>query len=135
MLFTSIIYFLFLACVLLLYYIIPPKYRNYLLIAASAFFYMYADMGYIVIIIFLIIANYLLGIQLQKTTEKKMRARYLQLALLVNIGTLVFFKYWNFLIENIFGSSDRSISPILSRSWRWLCHLDYRIIFFKRLVM
>lgn len=103
MLFTSIIYFLFLACVLLLYYIIPPKYRNYFLIAASAFFYMYADMGYIVIIIFLIIANYLLGIQLQKTTEKKMRARYLQLALLVNIGTLVFFKYWNFLIENIFG--------------------------------
>lgn len=114
MLFTSIIYFLFLAGVLLLYYIVAPKYRNFILIAASAFFYMYADIGYILIIIFLIIANYFLGLRIQKTTKKEIRLRLLQLALLINLGMLVFFKYSNFIIENISGlfGSFRLSHPI-----------------------
>lgn len=103
MLFTSVIYFLFLTCTLSVYYLLPVKYRNYLLIAVSAFFYMYVKVEYIFIIIFIIISNYLIGIQIEKAGNKKKRIRYLYVSLFVNIGILVFFKYWNFIIENIFG--------------------------------
>lgn len=103
MLFTSIIYFLFLACILPIYYLLPVKYRNYFLIAVSAFFYMYVKFEYIFIIIFIIIANYLIGIQIEKEENKKKQIRYLNLSLFVNIGVLVFFKYWDFLITNLFG--------------------------------
>lgn len=106
MLFTTILYFLFLACALPLYYLLPVKYRNYFLILISALFYMYVKIEYIFIIIFIILTNYLIGIQIEKSDSKKKRIRYLNISLLVNIGILVFFKYWNFLIINLFGFLD-----------------------------
>lgn len=102
MLFTSIIYFLFLGSSLLVYYLIPAKYRNYFLIAASAFFYMYVKIDYIFLIIFIILVNYWAGIQIEKSETQNNKLRYLYLSLLINLGILIFFKYWNFLIENIF---------------------------------
>lgn len=101
MIFNSIIYFLFLGCSLLLYYSIPPKFRNYLLIVLSAIFYMYVKVEYIFIILFIILANYLLGIAIEKAANKDKRFIYLHLSLLVNLGILIFFKYWNFLIRNV----------------------------------
>lgn len=103
MLFTSIIFFLFLACVLSLYYLISPKYRNYILIISSCLFYMYVDIAYIFLIMFIITVNYFLGVQIHKVSRKQIKLRLLQLSMLVNIGTLIFFKYWNFIIENLFG--------------------------------
>jgi len=102
MLFTSIIYFLFLGSSLIVYYLIPVKYRNYFLIAASAFFYMYVKIDYIFLIIFIILANYWVGIQIEKSKTRNNKLIYLNLSLLINLGILIFFKYWNFLIENIF---------------------------------
>lgn len=102
MLFTSIIYFLFLGSTLLVYYLIQPKYRNHLLIAVSGLFYMYVKFAYLFIILFVIIANYLIGIQIEKAADRKKQRVWLNLSLLINLGLLVFFKYWNFLIENIF---------------------------------
>ncbi|HET7116178.1 MAG TPA: MBOAT family O-acyltransferase [Hanamia sp.] len=102
MLFTSIVYFLFLGSSLLVYYLIPAKYRNYFLIAASALFYMYVKIDYIFLIIFIILANYWTGIQIEKSETQNNKLRYLYLSLLINLGILIFFKYWNFLIENIF---------------------------------
>lgn len=101
MLFTSIVYFIFLAASLLVYYLLPARYRNYFLIAASAFFYMYVKVSYIFIILFVIITNYLTGIQIEKAFSKTKKLRYLYASLFVNIAVLVFFKYWNFLIENL----------------------------------
>jgi alginate O-acetyltransferase complex protein AlgI len=106
MLFTTILYFLFLACALPIYYLLPVNYRNYFLIAISALFYMYVKVEYIFIIIFIILTNYLIGIQIEKSDSKKKRIRYLNLSLLINIGILVFFKYWDFLILNLFGFLD-----------------------------
>ena len=103
MLFTSVLYFLFLACTLPVYYMLPPKYRNYFLIAVSALFYMYVKVEYIFIILFIIITNYLIAIQIEKAENKKQQILYLNVSLFINIGILVFFKYWNFIIENLFG--------------------------------
>ena len=103
MLFNSITYFLFLGSSLLLYYLIPCKYRNYFLILISLIFYMYVKVEYVFIILFIIITNYLIGIQIEKANNnKKKRIIYLNVSLLINLGILIFFKYWNFLIGNLF---------------------------------
>jgi alginate O-acetyltransferase complex protein AlgI len=85
----------------LLYYSFPPKFRNYLLIALSAIFYMYVKVEYIFIILFIILVNYLLGIAIEKAGNKNKRFLYLNLSLFVNLGILIFFKYWNFLLRNL----------------------------------
>lgn len=102
MLFTSVIFFLFLAGSLLIYYLLPVAYRNYFLIAASILFYMYVKVTYVLIILFVIVVNYLIGIQIEKSASKKQQKRYLHLSLFVNLGLLIFFKYWDFLIGNLF---------------------------------
>src|ERR1022692_2242943 len=103
MLFNSIIYFLFLAITLIVYYLLPVKYRNYFLIAASAFFYMYVKIEYIFIIIFIIISNVFIGIKIERSQTKNRRNQFLYLSLFINLGILIFFKYWNFLIDNLLG--------------------------------
>lgn len=102
MVFTSVIYFLFLVCSLIVYYLLPGRFRNYFLIAISIFFYMYVKASYIFIISFIILANYFLGIQIDKSNNKKDRFRFLFLSLIINLGVLIFFKYWNFVVESIF---------------------------------
>ena len=103
MVFNSIVYFLFLVCTLVVYYLLPAKYRNYFLIVASAFFYMYVRIEYIFIIIFIILSNYLIGIKIERSQTKNKRKQFLYLSLFINLGVLIFFKYWNFLIENLLG--------------------------------
>ena len=63
---------------------------------------MYVKVEYIFIILFIIFVNYLLGIAIEKAENKNKRFIYLNLSLLVNLGILIFFKYWNFLIRNLF---------------------------------
>ena len=98
---TSIIYFVFLVCTLIVFYISPTKYRNYILIAASMIFYSYVKLSYLLIIISIIITNYFIGIEIGDTSNKKSKKNYLYLSLLLNVGILVYFKYWNFVIDNI----------------------------------
>jgi D-alanyl-lipoteichoic acid acyltransferase DltB (MBOAT superfamily) len=64
---------------------------------------MYVKPEYIFIILLIIITNYFVGIQIEKTDSKKKQRLLLNASLFVNLGILVFFKYWNFAIENIFG--------------------------------
>ncbi len=61
---------------------------------------MYVKVSYIFLISFIIIVNYLIGIQIQNSYNKK--KFFLNLSLLINLGVLIFFKYWNFLILNFF---------------------------------
>lgn len=103
MLFTSIQYFLFLAVTLVGYYLLPARWRSLFLIAASAFFYMYVNVAYILIILLLIMVNYLAGIRIGDSANKAQKKKLLYAAMVVNIGVLVFFKYWNFLIDNLLG--------------------------------
>jgi D-alanyl-lipoteichoic acid acyltransferase DltB (MBOAT superfamily) len=99
--FTSIIYFLFLFGAVLLYYLTPSRYRNYFLIVASSFFYVYAGAAFFFLLMVMILANYTIGIRLEQLTDEKRRKLYLILGIFINIGVLVFFKYWNFLINNL----------------------------------
>ena len=102
MLFTSVVYFLFLAVSVLLYYLIPTRYRNFFLIAVSIWFYMYVKVSYIFIILFVIAINYALGILIDRTESKQRKKAFFYLSLLTNLSVLIFFKYWDFLLANLF---------------------------------
>lgn len=99
---TSIAYFIFLACTLLVFFIAPVKYRNYVLVLASLTFYMYVKVSYVFLILAIIVSNYFIGIQIGKAAARKLKTRYLYLSLFINIGILIYFKYWNYLIDSMF---------------------------------
>jgi D-alanyl-lipoteichoic acid acyltransferase DltB (MBOAT superfamily) len=63
---------------------------------------MYVKVSYIFIILFVILINYWLGILIQKTNSKQRKNAFFYLSLLANLTVLIFFKYWNFLILNLF---------------------------------
>lgn len=98
---TSIVYFIFLVISFIGFYLTPIKYRNYILILASLIFYMYVKLSYGLIIFSIIISNYLIGIKIGDSNEKKLKTRYLYLSIFINLGILVYFKYWDFIIDNI----------------------------------
>ena len=100
MIFSSITFlFYFLPIVLGIYYIVPNKVKNIVLLLASMFFYFYGEPKYVLIMIISIICTYIFGILMD--TYKKHSKPFLILSICVSAGILVYFKYINFIIENI----------------------------------
>ena len=100
MLFNSIEFLYFLPCVLLLYFACPPKYRWALLLLASYVFYMSWKLEYIFLIIFSTLADFFLGKKMGSLEHKKQRKPYLLLSLIINLGLLFSFKYFNFFAQS-----------------------------------
>ncbi len=100
MLFNSFQFFLFFPIVTALFFILPHKFRWFLLLTASCYFYMVFKPVYILILFFTIIIDYYVGIFLEKS-DLKSKKLILILSLIANIGILAFFKYWNFINDNI----------------------------------
>ncbi len=98
MLFSSMtfIYF-FLPIVCVLYFLINKKYRNFLLLIASMIFYLWGEPRYFAIMLITILINYF-GAVLISVRRTKLN---LFLIILLNLSFLIYFKYFNFLIESI----------------------------------
>lgn len=100
MVFSSIAFlFYFLPITLALYYILPKRCRNIVLLIASLFFYAYGEPTYILIMILSIIFTYFYGLLIDRF--KKYSKVFLILSICTSIGLLIYFKYTNFIIENI----------------------------------
>ncbi len=116
MVFNSLQFYLFFIVVTLLYFQLAHKFRWALLLLASCYFYMVFKPSYILILFVTIIVDYLAGIAIEKTDGTK-RKLILILSIISNIGFLAYFKYANFMLENlnrIFqGSSDFSKLDII----------------------
>ena len=100
MLFNSLHFLVFFLIVTPGYFILPHKFRCIWLLVASCYFYMVFIPIYILILGFTIIVDYCAGIYIEKSEGRK-RKFYLIISLVANIGVLAFFKYFNFLNENI----------------------------------
>lgn len=98
MLFNSIEFLIFFPIVTLFYFICPHKIRWILLLISSCIFYSYFIPIYILILFVIIIIDYLAGIKIEKSNNKKF---YLTISLVANISILCFFKYYNFFLENL----------------------------------
>ena len=106
MLFNSLRYLIFFPVVVMIYYLLRPKYRWVLLLAASYYFYMCWRVEYIILIIVSSLTDYQVGIGIEETQNKKVRKLYLILSLVINLGLLFSFKYYNFfggVLNDLFG--------------------------------
>ena len=103
MLFSSLLFiFQFLPIFFIAYYLVPVRFRNLLLFLASLFFYAWGEPRYVILILISILINYIAGRLIEYFDKKgRIRVTILILAIIYNIGTLMFFKYSNFIIENI----------------------------------
>ncbi|HEY5124075.1 MAG TPA: MBOAT family O-acyltransferase [Ignavibacteria bacterium] len=107
MLFNSIEFAIFLPIVFLLYWFITNKNlkaQNILLLIASYFFYSWWDWRFLFLLILLSISNYLIGIKIEKNDLNKTRKKWLIAGLIINIGILGIFKYYNFFIDSFIAS-------------------------------
>ncbi len=105
MVFSSLLFlFIFLPLTLLSYFILPKKYRNLQLFLASLIFYAWGEPVYISLMLFSTVVDYFHGIQVHKNLERgnKKKARFFLISdLMINLGLLCFFKYGDFIIQNI----------------------------------
>ena len=100
MVFSSIAFlFYFLPIVLGIYYIVPNKAKNLVLLIASLFFYFYGEPTYGIIMVLSIILTYTFGLLMDKYPNYK--KTFLTLSIILSVGILVYFKYFNFLMDNI----------------------------------
>ncbi|WP_299430983.1 MBOAT family O-acyltransferase [uncultured Maribacter sp.] len=103
MLFNSIDFAIFLPIVFVLYWFVinkSLKLQNLLIVVASYFFYGWWDWRFLSLILFSTIVDYSVGILLQKENNILKRKTLLWISIIVNLGFLGFFKYYNFFLEN-----------------------------------
>ncbi len=102
MVFSSLIFLCyFLPAVAILYYLCPAKLRNAVLLIASLFFYAWGEPVYIGIMLFSTVFDYINGRVLGVAQRLWARRFVLVLSVCGNLGILFFFKYRDFLVENI----------------------------------
>ncbi len=101
MLFNTFHFLVFLTVSVLLYYGLGQKFRSTVLLAASIFFIAMLSPNLVLFTFAFIILNYFLGRALENQIDTKWRLRIFWFAIYANIGILAFYKYINFLFENI----------------------------------
>ena len=105
MLFSSPIFlFLFLPVVLSCYLLCPGlRLKNLWLLGVSVVFYACGEAAFVFLILGSTLANYALGLWLDRATGPASRKRVVGAAIILNLGLLAFFKYFNFVVENLNG--------------------------------
>lgn len=115
MVFSSLTFlFFFLPLALLLYYSSPRKMKNIILLLVSLFFYAWGEPIYIFLMIFSAAVDYVHGLLIYKNRiiRPTIARAALISSLVVNIAILSFFKYADFLVENINIFLGSSITPL-----------------------
>jgi D-alanyl-lipoteichoic acid acyltransferase DltB (MBOAT superfamily) len=103
MIFNSIDFALFIPIVFVLYWFVFNKnlrIQNLLIVIASYIFYGWWDWRFLSLIFFSSVVDYSVGLGLKKYQEVSKRKLLLWTSILVNIGFLGFFKYYNFFLDN-----------------------------------
>jgi alginate O-acetyltransferase complex protein AlgI len=103
MLFNSIDFAVFLPIVFVLYWFVfskSIKLQNLLIVFASYVFYGWWDWRFLTLILFSTLVDFAVGIKLSQENQKSKRRLLLLTSVLVNLGFLGLFKYYNFFLDN-----------------------------------
>lgn len=103
MLFNSLNFALFLPIVFLVYWIISGnnlKVQNVILLVTSYFFYACWDWRFLFLLFFSTFLDYFSGKKIFNAKKTKSKKFWFWLSITLNLGFLVFFKYYNFFIES-----------------------------------
>lgn len=145
MLFNSIDFAIFLPIVFFLYWFIfnqNLRLQNLLIVVASYVFYSWWDWRFLSLILFSTVVDYLVGLFLSKEDNKTKRKLLLLTSIIVNLGFLGFFKYYNFFLDNFtnafsflgteFSSNSLNIILPVGISFYTFQTLSYTIDIYKR---
>lgn len=99
--FNSLAFLLFLPLVVGIYWLLPRRPGQIWLLCASYFFYMYANPSLIFLLLASTAVDYLCSNGIESRRENRKHCRFLLLcSILVNLGLLFTFKYFDFFAEN-----------------------------------
>lgn len=102
MLFSSLEFlFMFMLVTIPVYFICPLKWRNLVLLIFSLIFYGWGEPVYVFLMVFTIAVDYVMGWLIEKKKGTPGARSCLILAIIINLGLLGFFKYADFIIENL----------------------------------
>jgi alginate O-acetyltransferase complex protein AlgI len=103
MLFNSLSFALFLPIVFALYWFVFQRNlraQNILLLVASYFFYACWDFRFLFLLIFSTLLDYFTAIKTHEAAKETTRKAWFWLSVIINLGFLAVFKYYNFFIES-----------------------------------
>ena len=103
MLFNSIEFAIFLPIVFMLYWFVFQrniKAQNFFIVVASYAFYGWWDWRFLSLILISTLEDYFVAMQIHGVTNERKRRMWLLVSIIVNIGILGVFKYYNFFIDN-----------------------------------
>jgi D-alanyl-lipoteichoic acid acyltransferase DltB (MBOAT superfamily) len=98
---TSFTYLCFFLAVFMLHWTLFSKnrhFQNALLLAASLAFYALWDWRFLGLLLFSIVSTFLIGNSISRSDNRKKKGLLLFIALLLNLGVLFVFKYYNFFV-------------------------------------
>lgn len=95
--------FVFLPVVLLVYFTVPSAWRNPVLLVFSLFFYGWGEPVYIILMIATILVDYAGGLLVAHflPTSRKRARLAMAGAIVINLASLAFFKYYDFIAESL----------------------------------
>ena len=117
MLFNSLNFTIFLPIIFVLYWLLDNKklkYQNVLLLFSSYFFYACWDWRFMFLLIFSTLLDYFTGIKMSESKNFKVKNFWFWLSIVINLGFLGVFKYYNFFATSFaeaFSSFGVQINP------------------------
>ncbi len=104
MIFSSTLFvFLYLPFVLIVHGLAPQYLQNAVLLVVSLIYYGWGEYRFVPVLSGLIVVNYGLGLLLSGQFRQRTRKGILLLAVVVDVGVLVYFKYAEFLLQTAHG--------------------------------
>jgi alginate O-acetyltransferase complex protein AlgI len=100
MLFNSFAFLVFLPIFMALYWTTSGRARLWVMLLASLVFYGWWDWRFLFLLAFSTLVDYSLGLLLENETDPARRMRLIVLSVVVNLGLLGIFKYFNFFVAS-----------------------------------
>ena len=120
MIFNSFSFLIFFIIFLILYWTLNLKLRLILIFFSSLLFYGFWRIDFIPLLLFSVLVDFYASKKIYLTKLKKTKKKYLILSLFINLGILIFFKYFYFLHE--------STSQLLSLVGVNVMPIEYKIL-------
>lgn len=104
MLFNSIKFIVLFPIILIMYFLLPGKIKKVWLLICSYLFYALWNPAYVILLMLVTAVTYFAGLFIgNRKEESYVNQKKLAVAVsfVINIGLLGYFKYWNFLVDNV----------------------------------
>lgn len=134
--FSSLIFlFFFLPIFLVLFFILKKEAHNTFLLLASLVFYAWGEGQLVILLLISTLVNYLLGLLVDSISVKLLKKTLFILAVIFNVGLLIYFKYTHFILENLgFSGKIESIHLPIGISFYTFQALSFLVDIYRKTV-